>query len=214
MEIIPTWFILPVISFILCYLVGKYIYKPMRRRGIFYSRKINRHPLVRSLIIIMSSYVAFAIGSNNVANASGPIATMTINELNLANESQNFILIMILATLIVAPNFGIGSSVFGHKILRNTGKEILLFGPIEAIIISFITASLLLMASVVRGIPTSLVQLNVGAILGLGVAKLGYKNIFRKTEVNKFFVMWIIAPLISFLSALLLIYLADLNGLV
>lgn len=213
-EIIPTWFILPLISFILCYLAGKYIYKPMRRRGIFYSRKINRHPLVRSLIIIMSSYVAFAIGSNNVANASGPIATMTINELNLVNESRNFILIMILATLIVAPNFGIGSSVFGHKVLRNTGKEILLFGPIEAIIISFITASLLLMASVFRGIPTSLVQLNVGAILGLGVAKLGYKNIFRKTEVNKFFIMWIIAPLISFLSALLLIYLADLNGLV
>lgn len=213
-EIIPTWFILPVISFVLCYLVGKYIYKPLRRRGFFYSRKINRHPLIRSLIIIMSSYVAFAIGSNNVANASGPIATMTINELNLANESRNFILIMILATLIIAPNFGIGSSVFGHKVLRNTGKEILLFGPIEAIIISFITASLLLMASVFRGIPTSLVQLNVGAILGLGVAKLGYQNIFRKTEVNKFFVMWIIAPLISFMTALLLIYLADLNGLV
>jgi sulfate permease len=196
-EIVPTWFILPVISFLLCYLAGKYIYKPMRKRGIFYNSKITRHPLIKTLIIIMASYVAFAIGSNNVANASGPIASMTINELNLINESHNFILIMILATLIVAPNFGIGSSIFGHKVVKNTGKEILLFGPIEAIIISFITASLLLMASAIRGIPTSLVQLNVGAILGLGVAKLGYKNIFRKTEVNRFFVMWVIAPLIS-----------------
>jgi sulfate permease len=212
-EIVPTWFILPVISFLLCYLAGKYIYKPMRKRGIFYNSKITRHPLIKTLIIIMASYVAFAIGSNNVANASGPIASMTINELNLINESHNFILIMILATLIVAPNFGIGSSIFGHKVVKNTGKEILLFGPIEAIIISFITASLLLMASAIRGIPTSLVQLNVGAILGLGVAKLGYKNIFRKTEVNRFFVMWVIAPLISFAIAYLLIYLADVNGI-
>lgn len=211
-EIIPTWFILPVISFIICYLLGKYIYKPMRRRGIFYRREINRHPVIKILIIVMSCYVAFAIGSNNVANASGPIASMTINELNLVDESRSFILIMILSTLIVAPSFGIGSSIFGHKVVKNTGKEILLFGPIEAIIISFITASLLMIASGFRGIPTSLVQLNVGAILGLGVAKLGYKNIFRKTQVNRFFVMWLIAPLISFGIALLLIYLADING--
>ncbi|MCD4679007.1 MAG: inorganic phosphate transporter [Bacteroidales bacterium] len=61
----------------------------------------------------------------------------------------------------------------------------------------------------VKGIPTSLVQLNVAAIIGIGVAKLGFKNIFRKTEVNKFFAMWIIAPTISFSISLLLTYFAD-----
>ena len=96
---------------------------------------------------------------------------------------------MILATLIIAPSFGIGSSIFGHKIVRKTGKEIVLFGKIEAVIIVFISASLLLLASLTKGIPSSLVQLIVAAILGTGVAKLGFKNIFRKTEVNKFFVM-------------------------
>lgn len=132
---------------------------------------------------------------------------MAANELNIA-ENQ-FVHIMILATLIVAPSFGIGSSFFGHKVVRRTGKEIVLFGKIEAVIIAFISASLLLTASLVKGIPTSLVQLNVAAILGIGVAKLGFKNIFRKTEVNKFFIMWIIAPLISFTLSLLLTYLAD-----
>ena len=148
---------------------------------------------------------------NNVANAAGPIATMTINELNISLD-KDFLLIMILSTLLVAPSFAIGSSVFGYRVVKNTGKELVLFGRIEAVIIAFISASLLLFASLTKGIPTSLVQLNVAAILGIGVAKLGFKNIFKKTEVNKFFIMWIVAPLISFLLSLLLTYLADKLG--
>jgi sulfate permease len=210
-EIIPTWFILPIISFFLCLFIGKYIYKPLRKKGYTISKKINDNYFLKGLIVIMSLYVAFSIGANNVANAAGPIATMTMNELGMSSN-ENFILIMILATLIIAPNFGIGSSIFGHKIVQKTGKEIVLFGRIEAVIIAFVSASLLLSASIIKGIPTSLVQLNVAAILGIGVAKLGFKNIFRKTQVNKFFAMWIISPIISFSLSLLLTYLADIWG--
>lgn len=207
-EIIPAWFILPIISFIICFLAGRYIYKPLRKKGYTISKKLNDHPILKGLILIMSLYVAFSIGANNVANASGPIATMTYNELNL-NMNLQFNLIMIISTLIIAPSFGIGSSIFGHKIVQNTGKEIILFGKIEAVIIAFVSASLLLLASIVKGIPTSLVQLNVGAILGIGVAKLGAKNIFSRTSVNKFFVMWIFAPIIAFVLSFTLIVLAD-----
>ena len=207
-EILPTWFILPVISFAICYFIGKYIYKPIRKRGYTISRKVNENPILKGFIILMSLYVAFSIGANNVANAAGPIATMTINELNISMD-QNFILIMILSTLVVAPSFGIGSSIFGHKIVKKTGKEIVLFGKIEAVIIAFVSGSLLLAASISRGIPTSLVQLNVGAIIGMGVAKLGAKNIFRKTQVRQFFAMWLIAPVVSFSLCLLLLYIWD-----
>ncbi len=207
-EIIPVWFVLPVISFVICFLIGKYIYKPLRRKGYTISKKINESYVLKGLILLMSLYVAFSIGANNVANAAGPIASMTINELNIDLDS-NFVLIMILSTLIIAPSFGIGSSIFGHKVVKNTGKEIVLFGKIEAVIIAFVSASLLLFASLTKGIPTSLVQLNVGAIIGIGVAKLGFKNIFKKTSVNKFFAMWIIAPIISFSLSLFFIYLAD-----
>jgi sulfate permease len=185
----------------------------MRRRGLTQSRAQNANlkPVWDGLILTMSLYVAFSIGSNNVANASGPIASMTANELGISAD-KNFILIMILSTLLVAPNFGIGSSVFGDKILKNTGKEIVLFGKFEAVIISFVSASLLLFASISKGIPSSLVQLNVAAILGIGVAKLGPKNIFRKTEVRKFFLMWLIAPVIAFALSLLLTLMADRLG--
>ncbi len=214
-EIIPTWFILPVISFFLSFFLGKYIYRPMRKRGLTMmtrSGNMNTKSFFDVLIIVMSLYVAFSIGANNVANAAGPVASMTANELHISPD-RNFNLIMILSTLIVAPSFGIGSSIFGHRILHNTGKEIILFGKFEAVIIAFVSASLLLVASVTRGIPSSLVQLNVAAILGIGVAKLGTKNIFMKTEVKKFFLMWIIAPVISFLLSLGLTFLADRVGL-
>ncbi|MBU1013996.1 MAG: inorganic phosphate transporter [Bacteroidetes bacterium] len=212
-EIIPAWFILPIISFFISLFLGRYIYRPMRRRGLTMSRAQNENmkPIWDALILIMSLYVAFAIGANNVANAAGPIASMTANELNISID-KNFTLIMIISTLIVAPSFGIGSSVFGNKILQNTGKEIVLFGKFEAVIIAFVSASLLLLASIVNGIPSSLVQVNVAAILGIGVAKLGTKNIFRKTQVKRFFLMWIISPTIAFSLSLLLTFLADKFG--
>lgn len=214
LEIIPTWFILPVISFIVSLLLGKYIYRPMRKRGYTMSRakNINLNPIWNALIIIMSLYVAFSIGANNVANAAGPISSMTAKELNVSLE-ENFILIMILSTLIVAPGFGIGSSLFGYKIVKNTGKEIVLFGKFEAVIIAFVSASLLLLASVTKGIPSSLVQLNVAAILGIGVAKLGTKNIFKKTQVKRYFLMWILAPIIAFTLSLLITHLFYRSGL-
>lgn len=212
-EIIPTWFLLPVISFAISFFLGRYIYRPMRRRGLTLPRasRLNLQPVWNGLILVMSLYVAFSIGANNVANAAGPISIMTANELGIPME-ENFVLIMILATLIVAPSFGIGSSLFGHKILKNTGKEIILFGKFEATIIAFVSASLLLAASLIKGIPSSLVQLNVASILGIGVAKLGPRNIFRKTQVRKFFVVWLLAPAIAFLISFLLIVLTDRMG--
>ncbi len=212
-EIIPTWFILPVAAFFISLFIGKYVYKPMRRRGLTMPRAQNENlkPVYNTILVLMSLYVAFAIGANNVANAAGPIAIMTANELNISVDN-NFMVIMMLSTLIIAPSFGIGSSIFGHKIVKNTGKEIVLFGKFEAVVIAFISASLLLFASLTKGVPTSLVQLNVAAILGIGVAKLGTKNIFRRTKVKRFFTMWLIAPFLSFVLCLLLTFVADKMG--
>jgi sulfate permease len=210
-EIVPTWFIAPLLSFSICFLFGKFVYTPIRKKGYLTYGQLSQHPAVKAIIIIMSLYVAFSIGANNVANAVGPIAPMMSHELKLPFDGNGFSIIMVLTTLVVAPNFAIGASILGSKGLENTGKGIFLFGPFEAIIISFVTASILLISST-RGIPTSLIQLNAGAIIGIGVARLGARNIFRKTSVNKFFIVWAIAPLIAFLLALTATYVIDMLG--
>lgn len=207
LEILPAWLLLPLIAYFICFFTGKYIYNPLRKKGVFMSAAVNNHPVIRILIIATSLYVSFSIGANNVANAAGPIAFMSMNELGLDFTDSNFVLIIILSTLLIAPNFGIGSSLFGYKIVKHTGKDIIMLGRIESVIIAFVSASLLLAASIYKGIPSSLVQVNVACILGIGVAKLGAANIFRKTHVNRFFVVWIIAPIIAFLLTLSGLYL-------
>ncbi len=209
LEILPTWFILPVIAFFIMLAVGKTIYNPIRNNKYIDYDKLSQHPLLKFLVIISSMYVAFSIGANNVANASGPISSMVLNELGIEPAGQNFILIMILSTLIIAPNFGIGSSIFGYKILKTTGTEIVTFGPVGATAVSILTATLLLLASVTKGIPTSLVQLNTGAILALGVTKLGWKETFSKSSVKKFWLVWIIAPVIALVLSYFMVFLAD-----
>ena len=211
-EIIPTWFILPVISFLFALFFGKIILY-QKKRKITKFETIETHPSLRSIVIASSCYVAFAIGANNVANAAGPIASMVLQELDISSTNDNFLLVIILSTLIIAPCFGIGSSILGYRVVQTTGKEIAELGPIGATLISIITATLLLFASTTKGLPTSLVQLNTGAIIGLGIAKIGWKKIFKLSSVKKLFSIWIIAPLIAFALSLFLTLLADKIGL-
>ncbi|MCK4639389.1 MAG: anion permease, partial [Bacteroidales bacterium] len=213
-EIIPVWFVLPVISFVLMYFIGKYLYPLLRRVAVIKFADVTNHPVLRMLVIISACYVSFAIGSNNVANASGPIASMVINELNINPDLEDkFVLIMILSTLIIAPCFAIGSSIFGRKIMETTGKGIVDIGPLEATIISIVTASLLLLASITKGIPTSLVQLNTLAIIGLGISKMGWKKIIVNKTIRKFWIVWLAAPILSLILSFSLCYLADNLGI-
>jgi sulfate permease len=209
-EIVPTWFILPFISFLLMLFIGKVIYPRVKNHPKVNYARLSSHPILKVLVLLSSCYVAFAIGSNNVANASGPLASMIINELGISSASdENFVLVMILTVLIIAPCFAVGSSLFGNRLLKSTGREIVSFGPVGATAIAVITASLLLLASITKGIPTSLVQLNTFAIIAVGVSKTGWKKIIVHRTVNKFWIVWIIAPLFSFCLSYLLTYIFD-----
>jgi sulfate permease len=208
-EIIPTWFVLPIVSLVVTYLIGKYIYSPLERRKLINFRELSNHLTLKFFVIFTSLYVSFAIGSNNVANAAGPIVSMMYNKLDVGLNSDQFLLLMIVSTLIIAPCFGIGSSVFGYRVVQTTGKNIIEFGPLGAALISFITGTLLLFASVTRGIPTSLVQLNTGAIIGLGISKMGWREILNQASVKKLFTVWIIAPLISLILSFIFTLIAS-----
>ena len=196
--IIPSWFILPVISFLFTLILGKYIYKPLKKKHYIMFEELKVHPLLKFSVIASSCYVAFSIGANNVANASGPIHGLLMNQFGFNGTGSQYVLCMILATFIIAPCFALGSSIFGSRVLETTGKEIINFGPIGALAISFVTGTLLLAASLYKGIPTPLAQLNVGAILGLGAYKVGIRNVLKQTSVIKIFTVWVISPMISF----------------
>ena len=212
-EIIPTWFILPLVSLLITFIIGKFLYRPIKNRDIIKFDQLSTHPFLKIAVILCSLYVAFAIGSNNVGNAAGPICLMMANQFGVTSDSPQFLLIMVLTTLIIAPCFGIGSSIFGCRLIKTTSKGIVEFGPWGAMLISFITASLLLLASATRGIPTSLVQMNTAAIIGLGISKVGWKEIIRQSSIKQLLLVWIIAPLIALAMSILFTILAIHIGL-
>lgn len=208
-EIIPTWIILPFIAFGIMLGLTKWVL-PLLKKKVFtddYSH-LEEHKGLRILLVISSLYVAFSIGANNVANAAAPIASLSANELG-EGALQNFLPIIILSVLIVAPCFAIGSSLMGHKATEKTGKDIVEVGPFHATIIAMIVASLLMIASVTKGIPTSLVQLNGAAFIALSISKHGVENTFKNKTVKRFFLVWAIAPVFAFIITYAIIHMLN-----
>jgi sulfate permease len=213
-DILPMWFVLPLVAFVLLYVLHRIYQYCYARWPVMKEKKLSKRTM-KILVLTSACYVAFSIGSNNVANAAGPIAGMVINELGIdVNDESSFLLVAILATLMVAPFFAIGSSLFGHKLVIANGKEITKFGYGGAVAISVVTATLLLVASVTKGIPTSLVQLNTFAIMAYSVARNGWKSTFVNEQIRKVGFVWLIAPLFAFALSLGLIALADRYGII
>lgn len=204
-EIIPTWVILPIVSFALMFVLSKWVFPVLKSKNLSVNyRQLKQNKGLKALLILASLYVAFSIGANNVANAAAPIASLTANELG-TEAITNFLPIIILSVLIVAPCFAIGSSLLGHKVTKTTGKEIVDVSPFSATIIAVIVASLLLLASITKGIPTSLVQLNGGAFIALSVSKHGFKTTFSNKTVKRFFSIWAIAPAFAYVLTFALV---------
>lgn len=201
-EMVPTWLIMPIISFLLAYGLG-FIFIKLRHRlpGANGFKQARHSKLWKAVTIACSCYVAFSIGSNNVANSAGPLASLIVNELG---SSESGAMLMLFTIMLIAPWFGIGSALMGRGVTKTIGHEIIDIGVQGATLISLITATLLLLASTTRGIPTSLVQMNTFAVIALAMLKEKPKSVLSRLSVIKLFTVWIIAPLIALALAYLL----------
>jgi len=210
--IIPTWFAYPLVAFAITYLFARFFYRPLKKSERINFDQVAVHPIWKYLTVASSCYVAFSIGSNNVANAAGPLSSLFSNVFQIPPGDPDFTLIGLAALIVVAPWFGIGSSLMGERVTRTTSQEIVLFGPLGATFISTLTATLLLLASLTRGIPTSLVQLNTACIIAIGMVKAGFKQTATETAVPRLLVVWAAAPVFAFACAYGLTALADSLG--
>ncbi len=213
LEIIPTWFVTPILAFVISYFAGRYLYLPLRGRLSNVIGFLRNKNLLKYFVIATACYVAFAIGANNMANAAAPVISMSVNMMNIEAGSDNYVLLMLIVVFMVAPFFGIGSSLMGGRVLDTTGKGIVNFGSLGASYISFITATILLSASLWRGIPTSLVQMNTAAIIGVGMIKNGFSETWKNAPLGRIFFVWLVAPVIALILSLIFVWIADTTGL-
>ena len=191
LKILPMWVILPFLSYLLTFLLYKIIYPPEHDNLHIYQKIFAHGKKLRLSSLIVSCYVAFAIGTNNVANAVGPLFGAGILGINLG-------------LFLIAPIFGIGAWVIGKGPLETAGKEIVPLGLVSGTLVSFVTATLLIFASIL-GIPQSLVQLNLASIFAIGCLKNGHKYTFDQHIARRTFFVWLITPLLSMALSYLLL---------
>lgn len=197
-KILPMWVILPLLSYFFTWLIYRKIYPPEHDNLHIYQKMFANEKKLRLCALAASCYVAFAIGTNNVGNAVGPLFGAGLIGINLG-------------LLLVAPLFGVGALLFGKGPLETAGKEIVPLGLFSSTLVSFITATLLIVASIL-GIPQSLVQLNLFSIFTVGCLKNGHRSTIDQRLTKKTFFIWAITPLISVALSYLLLLLIS-NGL-
>ncbi|KZZ45709.1 MAG: inorganic phosphate transporter [Saccharospirillaceae bacterium] len=140
------------------------------------------------LMIFTACAMAFAHGSNDVANAIGPVAAVVSvieNGGEIAAKSALPIWILLVGALgIVA-----GLITFGHRVIATVGSGITELTPSRGFAATLAAATTVVVASG-TGLPISTTHVLVGAILGVGLAMgAGSLNI---RKVGSIFVSWIV----------------------
>ena len=140
------------------------------------------------LMIFTACSMAFAHGSNDVANAIGPLAAVnSIVQSGGMFETESALPMWIL----LLGGFGIvsGLAMWGYRVIETIGRNITELTPSRGFAAELAAATTVVIASG-TGIPVSTTHTLVGAVLGVGVARgIGALNL---RIVGKIFLSWIV----------------------
>lgn len=158
---------------------------------------------VFSILMLMTACaMAFAHGSNDVANAIGPlasVATILNNGGDIAAESGMPWWVLPLGAI----GMVVGLGTFGYKVMSTVGSGITALTPSRGFAAQLATASTVVIASG-TGLPISTTQTLVGAIMGVGLAR-GIAAI-NMTIVRNIIVSWVVTLPAGALFSILFFY--------
>ena len=140
------------------------------------------------LMIFTACSMAFAHGSNDVANAIGPLAAInSVIANNGAFEAESALPVWIL----LLGGFGIvtGLAMWGYRVIRTIGKNITELTPSRGFAAEIAAATTVVIASG-TGIPVSTTHTLVGAVLGVGLAR--GMSALNFGVVGRIFLSWIV----------------------
>ena len=151
------------------------------------------------LMIITAAAMAFAHGSNDVANAIGPLAAIySVVDSGGLIGAKSALPIWVL--LVGGTGIVIGLITYGHKVIATIGTGITQLTPSRGFAATLAAAATVVIASG-TGIPVSTTQVLVGAVLGVGLAR-GMAALDTRV-INKIFLSWIVTlPAGAFMSIL------------
>jgi PiT family inorganic phosphate transporter len=159
-RIAASWFVSPALGAIIAYLTFSIIRRVYLHRAKDLPR-IERKFI--SLQLITACYMAFAHGSNDVANAVGPLAA--------ALKVMGVLGVEIPVWVLILGGFGmvIGMATWGYKVVETIGSKITELTPTRGFSAEFATASVVLLHSY-SSLPISTTHTLVGSVIGVGLA--------------------------------------------
>lgn len=147
----------------------------------------NVEKIFAVLMVFTAAAMAFAHGSNDVANAVGPMAAVISiaqsGELASKSALPSWVL------LVGAIGIVVGLATLGYKVMATVGENITELTPTRGFSAEIGAASTVVLASY-TGLPISTTQTLVGAILGVGLAR-GIAAIDLRV-VGNIFMSWVI----------------------
>jgi len=161
------------------------------------------------LMIFTACAMAFAHGSNDVANAVGPLAAIvgviqSGGEMAVGAKSAVPGWVLLLGAVGIV----IGLATYGYKVIATIGKEITELTPSRGFAAELATATTVVGASAI-GLPVSTTHTLVGAVLGVGLARgIGALNL---GVIGKIFMSWLITLPVG--AALSIIFFYILRGI-
>jgi PiT family inorganic phosphate transporter len=139
------------------------------------------------LMIFTACAMAFAHGSNDVANAVGPMAAVISVIKSGAVEAKAMVESWVL--LLGAVGIVIGLATYGYKVMQTIGKKITELTPSRGFAAEMSAAATVVIASAF-GLPISTTHTLVGAVLGVGLARgIGALNL---RVISGIFASWLI----------------------
>lgn len=139
------------------------------------------------LMIFTACAMAFAHGSNDVANAVGPMAAVVSVIKSGSVETTAMVEPWVL--LLGAVGIVIGLATYGYKVMQTIGKKITELTPSRGFAAEMSAAATVVIASAF-GLPISTTHTLVGAVLGVGLARgIGALNL---RVISGIFASWLI----------------------
>jgi PiT family inorganic phosphate transporter len=158
----------------------------------FEENEDNRYASVENMFGVLMMFtacaMAFAHGSNDVANAVGPLAAIA----NLVQSGGQVAATSAMPPwilLIGALGIVVGLTTYGWKVIATVGNKITELTPSRGCAATLAAASTVVIASA-TGLPISTTHTLVGAVLGVGLAR-GIAAIDLRV-IGSIFVSWII----------------------
>ena len=121
------------------------------------------------LMIFTACAMAFAHGSNDVANAVGPLAAV-ISVVQTGGEIGGSALVPWWVLVLGGGGIVVGLVTYGHKVIATVGTGITELTPSRGFAATLAAATTVVLASG-TGLPISTTHTLVGAILGVGLAR-------------------------------------------